>query len=242
MLDDTILISFSGSEVHREYQRTFHINYDKYFAKSIQYDLDWIKNSEYYDLYKNIFAYRKYAGFFLWKPIIIKHTLELYPDYKVLYSDANIVFDDMTRFENNYKRQMDNTHYFFIKHWNRINRDWTKRDTFIIMDADIEKYHNAHQVWTVLEGWESSRYDVLMENLKYCTNEHALVESPNIYDYNYPGFQAHRWEQSIISILVEKYNIDCPLDLEFVDILHKDYNTDLVKQKEEEEKDPLKKE
>lgn len=245
MLNNTILVTFAGSSVHEQYQDLMNYKYGKFFKGHAQWTLEMLKSTEFYERNKNIFLYKKYAGYFLWKPYIIWKTLQEFPRHSILYCDANLYFKDFNRFQDIFNKYINEEEVFFIKHWNRINKDWTKRDTFVNMNADYPKYWNAPQVWSVIQGWRSdtSRSIYLLdEYINYCQNENSLTELPNIHGDNYEGFQSHRWEQSILSILVERFEINCPLDSEMIKYLDKDYNSDLLKLKEEVDKNPLAKE
>lgn len=241
MLNNTILISFAGTDVHREYQDTLHKQYGSMFVLDYKYGMDWLKKNGFVDRYKEMFSFVKYSGYFMWKPIIIQETLKAHPGFRVLYMDANTVIKNPLKFQDLYNQMADDQGAFFIRHWNRINRDWTKRDTFIIMDADTPKYTDALQIWSVVQGWSIKHMPMLDEYLRYCSDVYASTDLPNMYGNNYPGFVAHRWEQSILSILFEKYGLKSYFDTETIDCVDKNYNQALMMQKEKEDADPLKK-
>lgn len=243
MLNKTIVITFSGTEIHEEYQKEFDRLYSGHFHKHIPYTYDWLKGTDFYWNNQQVFQYEKYAGYFLWKPFIILTTLRSYPDHAVLYADSNLRFTNFHSFEHIYNTLMDNQGAFFVKHDHFINKDWTKKDCFYFMDADNERYYNAHQVWTPLMGFDNStsRKLLIQEYLSYCKNPNIVTEEPNIHGDNLPGFREHRWEQSVMSILVEKYRYNGIPDTQAMQWVTKEYSPELLKMKELVNANPLSK-
>ena len=241
MLNNTCVITFSGSPVHRDYQKEFHRLYGHLFGKHIEYTYDWLKTTDFFYNNSQVFKYDKYAGYFLWKPYIINKTLRENPDMEVLYCDSNLRFTNWSSFENVYLTLMDLQGAFFVKHDNFVNRDWTKRDTFIMMRCDEEKYWNAHQVWTPLMGFSHTKniQTLLNDYMTACRVPEVVTEIPNVYGENLPGFREHRWEQSVMSILVEKYGYNGIPDSQMMKWITKEYSPELIKMKEEINANPL---
>jgi len=231
MLNNVVCVTFSGTDIHRRLQIEFNNLYKDNFYTNILYTLDSIKNTKFYNDNLDLFKYRKYSGYFLWKPYIILEALNSFPNKLILYIDSNLRFKNFSGLA----KYLDSD-YFLIGHKNFINKHWTKRDTFILMDSDEEKYWEAHQIWTTILGFNSSKKEFLEEYLHYCQDERIVTELPNTQGKeNFEGFTAHRWEQSVMSILVEKYNLNFHWDYDFIPhTMYKTYPEDLLKQKEEE--------
>lgn len=242
MFKDTVCITYN-SPTHERFQQNFQSLYGDLFYKYIPYRMDDIKKTDFYNDWPKIFKYEKYFGYFLWKPYIIGHTIDLYPDKTILYCDSNFRFNPPQFeevFSNTYK---NNGNTFLIKCFNFLNKEWTKRDAFILMDADSERYWNANQIWSSCMGfgYTNRNEQLLMEYILNCINENILTELPNTCGKdNLPEFVAHRWEQSIMSILVEKYNIGGIWDTQITGIVDKVYDEELLSYKQEIDKDPLK--
>jgi hypothetical protein len=219
MLKDTILISFAGTDIHKKYQTELHYQIGDKFKYDIKYTGDWFKKTRWFKQY-DIFKYEKYFGYFMWKPLLIKHTLEMYDCENVLYCDTNVIFNDWNKFEEEYNRQMKSQGLFVIKSkW--INKDWTKRDCFTKMGLDREEYWNGNQLFTSLIGMKKRFVSEMNERpvydsfftayIKYCSDIHCNSEESNSWSMdidklkNLPGFKEHRWEQSIFSLLYQKY-------------------------------------
>ncbi len=244
MLNDTVVITFSGTPIHRQLQLDFHKKFAGNFYRGIAYTYDWLLNEGYISdpRYKHMFKYEKYCGYFMWKPIIISDALNLY-DKNILYCDSNLIFKNFSGFEKIFNETMERDGIFLIKHKPHINKDWTKRDTFIYMDTDEERYWNAHQVWSVCMGFSNNNLclDLLTDYLIYCSNPNLVTELPNVLGKdNLPGFREHRWEQSVMSILAEKYNVKGVWDTDLFQYIDKYYPPELNQYKAEINKDPLK--
>ena len=159
-----------------------------------------------------------------------------YPNRTILYCDSNIRFKDIDKFEQSFDYWIHTQYLFLVKHNHYFNYEWTKRDTFIYMDADEEFYWNARQRWSVLFGVTPTEVGIkfINEYQRYCEIPSAVTEEPNVSGLdNLPGFKEHRWEQSILSILAERYGIDGPTDIEMLNYYDKIYSTELIKYKEE---------
>lgn len=239
-LDNTIVITFCGPE-HEELRKEFHSLYDKYFEKGIAYSTSWMKETEFYKENMQMFQYRKYFGYFLWKPYIIIKTLNENPNSNVLYCDSNIRFTNFVEFGKSYNELMSKQQSYFVEHQNFINRCWTKRDTFILMDSDSEYYWNSKQVWTPLMGFSKSLVieHLLYEYLRYCKNPLIASEVENTLGANLPEFREHRWEQSIMSLLVKRFRLQGIPDTKLINWAIKEYPPEIIKMKEEINADPL---
>ena len=239
-LDNTIAITFTGPE-HRHLDSEFHNLYRPYFHTTISYTTEDLKTTSFYKENMQMFKYKKYFGYFLWKPFIILQTLIEYPNFNVLYCDSNLRFKDFDRVSLAFREGMTRHGAFFVKHEHFLNRSWTKRDCFILMEADNERYYNAHQVWTPLMGFNSS-YDTMMllsEYMHYCKDPSIVTEEPNKFGKNLPEFNEHRWEQSVMSILVEKYGYKGISDTVLMNWVYKVYPQDIMTMKEEINANPL---
>lgn len=234
MLDRVTVITFAGTEIHKIIQKQFVENWGSYFGNCISYDLDWLKNQEFFHNSQHLFKYEKYCGYFLWKPWIIFDTLLKTNTEYVLYCDSNLIFKDIAGFERIFYPMMDENNIFLIKHVPWINKDWTKRDTFVYMDADKPRFWNAHQIWSVCMAF-GKRYvtaHILEDYLRFCRDERLVTDNPNTCGLpNLDGFREHRWEQSVMSILAEEYRIPTVSDIEMFQYVDKFYPKDLLEYK-----------
>ena len=234
----TTVITFAGSEAHEEMQEQFDVLYAKNFKRHVMYNRGWLESSGCAKKYDYLFSYRKYYGYFIWKPLIILDALR--DNESVLYCDSNLRFMNWSKFVDSFNRYNG----VYIPRYNHYyNKDWTKRDAFVLMDADRPQFWNANQIWSVIMGFQDSSIvqEILQAYLGFCSNQSIVTELPNIYGENLEGFIAHRWEQSVMSVLVEKYGVPCPLYNDLLGVIDKVYPKALLDIKVEVDKDPLKK-
>lgn len=153
-------------------------------------------------------------GFWMWKPMIIKQAIQYVNDGDLIFyvDSGNYILNDLTclidickeekvlLFSNRDGNYEKNVH---------INRHWTKRDTFVLMDCDEEKYYNAPQVDAAYQIYEKCDYteNFIEEYLKFSENENIITDLPNITLPNLPEFKDHRHDQSILSLMAAKRDI-----------------------------------
>lgn len=241
MLRRTCVITFANTDTHKKYQEEFNNLYHDKFGHIVNYTENDILGTEFYEENRELFSYRKYFGFFLWKPYLIHRTMSICPFDHILYCDSNLRFTNFGRFAESFNWFIGNVGTYLIKHAHFINKDWTKRDTFILMDADEERYWMAHQVWTPLMGFTKSDKSKMLidEYLKYCKVAQIVTESESVLGKNLEGFTEHRWEQCVMSILAEKYSIPCESDVLASNWTTKLYSDSLLKMKEEINANPM---
>lgn len=149
-------------------------------------------------------------GFFLWKVFIISETLK-----RMNYNDVLMYIDCGDALYNT-----EGLRDFLLKKTKNIeviltdgafkNSAYTKRDAFVLMNCDNERYHNAIQVEAgifVCKKGQFSNY-IVRTWLKYCCDRRIISDDPNVCGKeNLPDFVAIRWEQSCLGLLRIKNDI-----------------------------------
>lgn len=209
-----ILVNFATPNFYKS-QKALNRSALKYGVDiCIPYKKAALKNTEFYRKNKKILEKERGAGYWLWKPYIIHKTLtEADEGDIVIYSDsgAEIIAPlepliDLCKEKNGIL--LFQVHSQNGKH---TNIKWTKRDCFILMDADEARYHNAEQVAGSPQVYiKNSRNIAFVEEwLNHCTDERILTDIPNNCGFeNYQEFKDHRHDQSVISILAVKHGIE----------------------------------
>ena len=241
MISNTVCITYNNP-THERFQNEFENLYKDNFTFYHGYKKDWLEKTMFYQSNPQMFKHEKYGGYFLWKPYCISVALRSFYCEKVLYCDSNLRFLHFPKFEELFNDQMATEGIFLIKHKNYINKDWTKRDAFVLMDADYKEYWGAHQVWSVILGFSESKRRLLDDYLFYCRNPQIVTDMPNMAGQgdNLPGFKEHRWEQSVISILAERYGVKGIWDVDVLDIITKVYDDELYTYKKQIAKKEMK--
>jgi hypothetical protein len=174
----------------------------------------WPKHSEFFE--KNPRGY----GYWLWKPYIIKKTMESLQDGDiVLYLDSAVELD---------VRKKDKMMELFsivskdliigslAPHRTFTDINWTKRDLLVFMDMDTnpairtQQYQGGTNMFYVCEKTRN----LVNEWYSIACNYHMIDDSPSVLP-NYPCFRENRHDQSIFSLLCKKNGI-----MSNVSILH----------------------
>lgn len=164
---------------------------------------------------RSLLQEKRGAGYWVWKPWIIRNALEQIGDEDVLvYSDAGKlpVSIELSRTERLASLALRQPEGFIagLQLMGSRNDQWTKRDAFVLMDADSPKFREPSQIqvgwsaWTkskacfrLLEDWQ--RYN---EDRRICSDDENVLGQPN-----YSGFEENRHDQSIYTNLVFKYDL-----------------------------------
>lgn len=158
-------------------------------------------------LNKKILNQKRGNGYWLWKPYFIKKTLEElnWGDY-LFYCDSGSHFtksiQELIHFS--LKKEQDiipfETTY--------LEGEWTKRDTFILMECDDMGYQNSKQRLGSFVLFRKSELSLQFINdwLSYAKDERILTDLKNKCGLpNHDDFKEHRHDQSIFSLLTKKY-------------------------------------
>jgi len=193
------------------------------FDDVYNYNREWLITTDFYLENKEILDMSRGGGYWLWKPYIIIETMKKIENNNVVfYLDAgdNIKKDIL----NEIKSYMIINDYIITNlNDNRgLNKFATKRDCFILMNCDEEKYYNVRQIEAGILVFKKTEFNInfLNEWLFFCKNKNIITDFPNIFGENFNGFSDHRHDQSILCNLTVKYN------MKYSNVLlpHIDYN------------------
>lgn len=163
-------------------------------------DEKFAKDNEY------ILSQKRGNGCWLWKPyFILKVLLQCDEGDWVIYSDSGLYYRKNVRsfIDNLEKQGID----FLLQNTRFIEKEYTKRITFVKMNADEKKYTDTLQrAGTPLIKKTDENVHLVEEWLKYCGDRELITktEAEEAYE-NYPGFIEDREDQSILSVLSKKY-------------------------------------
>lgn len=182
--------------------------------KIAPYTEHWLQTTDFYKSNKKILDQKRGAGYWLWKPYIIKHAIQTFAssDDIIFYIDSGDIFHsqlDGISLESQLISEMSTSDQLFITYGNN-NADWTKRDCFAYMDCDSEKYWSANQLEAGVSFWKNTKSSIslLEEWLYYCSDERISTDALNTCGKsNLISFKDHRHDQSILTNLVVKYNL-----------------------------------
>jgi len=148
------------------------------------------------------------AGYWLWKPYILLDTINSVEDGTVvIYTDAGqrYIADPHPLFALAAKNDV------ILFHSGHKQYQWTKRDCFVLMQADDPHYWNARQLDASIQIYRAGdkAREFLNELKELMQDERMLCDGPNACGLpDLDGFRAHRHDQSILTLLAMKRGIE----------------------------------
>jgi hypothetical protein len=91
-----------------------------------------------------------------------------------------------------------------------LEKRYTKRDAFVLLNCDEPEFTDTTHLEASFSLWKKSKsaIDFVEEYLHFCEDERILTDMPNTMGLpNYPEFEDHRHDQSILSLLSKKRNM-----------------------------------
>ena len=172
------------------------------------YNRENLVNTEFYEEHKQILDLKRGGGYWLWKPFFILDALkQIKNDDVIFYIDCGDVFK--CEVINLIKQQMQDNSIFLFE-GAHANKYWTKRDCFAFMDCDKEQYWSTIQLEAGVCFFKKTDFSIsfLKEWIKYASDSRVVTDEANVSGLdNFPGFQDHRHDQSILTNLSVKYNV-----------------------------------
>ena len=181
------------------------------------YNRQKIVDTKFYERNKALLDEQRGAGFYAWKPYIIQESLnKIEVDDCLIYYDSGLGkrylvwsgLKNLIRWTQNSRHKM--LPGLMIPEWGP-NSVWTKRDAFIIMNLDhVNSVKNLPQVQATFSIWIKCKktVDFVEEWTKYAQDRRIISDDKNTLGFgNYEGFVENRHDQSILSNLVHKYQI-----------------------------------
>lgn len=189
---------------------------DKFYA----YRPSDLHIDNFFEQNKHILTQKPGAGWWAWKPFVILQTMNKveYGDI-VLYTDAGVsilqnldILFEITKTSKN-KCMLFASPMLYGEHTHEM---YTNRECFIVMNLDEPKYWYSRMLNAAFSIWIKTDENIafLNEYLKYCTNERAISHlskfsgAPDLPKNNKHPMDKHRWDQSILSLLRMKYEIE----------------------------------
>jgi hypothetical protein len=179
------------------------------FDEVISYNIKDIDDS-FFEKNKHILSQPRGVGYWIWKPYFIHKTLQ-----KLNHGDLLVYSDSGSFYQNSVQPLIDKINLdkqgilsFELK--GLIEKDYTKKDAFVLMGLDEPKYTDSSQreatyIWLIKNDFTIK---LIEEYLEYAQNSNIITDMPNITGENYSTFKDHRHDQSIWSLLCKKYDVE----------------------------------
>lgn len=160
---------------------------------------------EYKEKYKDIFAYKRGAGLWLWKPYIIRKALcSIGEGEWLFYSDSGVTFinnlNHLTHCAEINKQDI------FITEQPLLCRQFTKHECYVLTESEDRGENQALGLLLLRKSSVSIKF--VEEWLHLCENIELLSPKrfhPEIAEWE--DFYAHREDQSLLSLLRIKWGL-----------------------------------
>ena len=176
---------------------------DEYYNyKFDDIDLNFLKNN------KGILSKSRGNGYWLWKPYFILKTFKekLNKGDYLIYTDAGIFYLDKVEKLIKYMKSINED--IWVNRLTHLEKRFSKRDAFILLDADYSIYTDTFQYMAGIQIYKKSKFsEMFLEKLlNYSTDKRIITDDPNTQGFpNYPGFKSNRHDQTVLSILYKKF-------------------------------------
>jgi hypothetical protein len=171
------------------------------------------------DLQKDNYFWKKHSsfiinnkrgyGYWLWKPYLIKKTIEKMTDGDVLlYLDCGCEIDIKNKDKFISKFEIVKKDHIIGTNTNNPEKNWNKMDLICKLNMLDDKYLNTlqRQAGVVLYFISNETRKLINEWYNLASDYHYLDDTPSIKpNPNY--FIEHRHDQAIFSLLTKKYNL-----------------------------------
>ena len=201
------LVNFATEEFYQS-QNRLNLSAKKHgIDKVFSYTDKIIRKTQFYRENKAIFKLERGWGYWLWKPYVILEALN-----KINYGDILFYLDSGVEIIKDISPLADlvilQNGILLFGAQGDLNREWIKRDCFVAMNCDSEKYWNGQHVNAAFQVYikNDRSLSFVKEWLDYCRQLNIVSDLPNTLGRpNLPEFRCHLHDQSILSLLAAKY-------------------------------------
>lgn len=203
------IISYA-TESHQHLQQRLLKSCNATGLKTFEYNDIFLKSTSFYKNHKDILDQKRGAGYWLWKPFLILHTMGLIDENEIiLYLDSHHTIKnvEVIKFiEGNIPQNI-----FSTINPGTTNKLWTKRDCFILMECDNKNFWDENQTEAGQIAFRKNTFTIefLKNWLNYAIDPRIITDIANTQGKpNFDSFIDHRHDQSILTNLLIKYKIN----------------------------------
>lgn len=168
-------------------------------------DEDFVKRN------KDILSAKKGNGYYLWKPYFLnKAYKELKDGDYLIYTDAGSVYVNKIQYLIDCMEKEKQELMVFSLEKERVEKKFTKRDAFLLMECDEPKYADTPQSIGGYVVMKKSPFveKFLKEDLDYAQDVRIITDQENTLGKpNDKEFITHRHDQSVWSLMSKKYKL-----------------------------------
>jgi len=212
-----VLVTYASRRFRRSQQRL--ITSARRFGLEVRpWDHPMLAKTDFYRQRRPILDLPRGNGYWIWKPFIIQQELnQLAEDDILIYCDAGVeIVADLSPLV---ELALDDRDLLLFAGDVDLTGSgvgdtcgaWTKRDCFVLMNADEPLYHEAHMLdasFLVLRN-RGITPELVRQWQQYCSRAEVVTDQPNVCGLpNLPGFIDHRHDQSVLSLLAVRHGVE----------------------------------
>jgi hypothetical protein len=187
------------------------------FDKNILYTEEYLKQDpEFWPRHQEFIKYNPRGyGYYIWKPYLIKKTMEQMQDGDKLFWLDSVCEIDKRNNENLLKYLKYVETDYIIGSRNGVEREWSKIDLILRLNMLEAKYleNLQRQANAILLLVCDKTRALVNEWYDICCDYHFLDDSSDTHE-RLRGFKEHRHDQSIFSLLTKKHNLFSEYEIE----------------------------
>ena len=216
------LVSYADDKFKDE-QKFLEKNHSENFnIKS--YDRDWLVSTNFYKDNQTLLDEEKGGGWWAWKPYVILDALRNVQenDY-ILYCDCgDMISPSIKEFVEN---TLSDDDFCLLLLGGNLNKEYTKRDCFILMECDEDDYWNSNQLEAGVQVWKATEQSikVVSDWMEFCIDSRIIKDDESVLGENFPSFKSHRNDQSILTNIAIKEGLSVS-NHEFRNFIECDYD------------------
>jgi len=175
---------------------------------------------EFFEKNIDILKQKRGAGYWLWKPYFIKKVLDSSNDGDIVcYVDSGNIFLNDPSFL--YDKLDENDGIILFDNRDGVQNGESaknyiscKKDSFVLMGCDSYEYIYGKHLNASYQIYRKNNKTInfVNEYLNVCQNINILTDTPNQHGSNYNGYYDHRHDQSVLSLLAIKHNVNPLVD------------------------------
>jgi hypothetical protein len=234
MSDKMIALMTYGDEIFSESRDWLAASARKFGVPvSFVYSRRELIETDFYKANRDVLDQPKGGGYWLWKPYFILKTLKMLSNGDILiYCDSG---SEIVSAPHEFAEICTkNTDVAVFSTKGIPNKRWTKRDVFVYLGVDTEKYWDMEQAWAMYAVFRKSDFSMefVEEWLRIATSANLITDAPNsLGKSDLPEFIMHKHDQSILSVLCAKWGISPHrLPSQYGNDFRKDYPDDAYPQ------------
>jgi hypothetical protein len=213
-----VLVTFASGQRYVQHQRTLTASaaMTGEFHTIEAWSFDQLRRTPFFAENRDILQRSRGQGYWLWKPYLIARALESSEDGDLIaYNDC------LPEDGNVFGRSILPTLAWLSEGERRLaiarkpapNSAWTKRDCFVHMECDAPAYWEQDQLIATYMAFVASPSTrrLVADWLAFCRDARILTDEPNTCGLDdFPDFQDHRHDQSVLSNLVIRDGFTLP--------------------------------